>query len=483
LTKKLANQLLPIKDSFSQLEARINSLTIQKGSCLNTALAFSVLLASHFSDSEIILCTDGYLEDRNEQMYESISKYCDNYSIKINLVSFDDCDLTVMTRIASVNQRSPSQPFDEFKFEKFYNEIIEESIRKPSITLVDLTLIGDYELIHLDRNKSHKLELNNVESNEKEILIEYSLLQDVQNMKKEFIYFQLQINLKRSVRVITTRVRLKAADVELNAELVHAYSIRKLMRISFNDEMSKNFLDEYTKFASKQTNEVINQNKTIDLVQKLSADERRNSELLNLNSFELKSDTRLTKLIETVQTTNKQIANLIVRNEKETIDLDSESVDFKSKLKQVLDSFNLNNRENNVKNEKLAKQHHVAVGLAEHALSLIKPLRIKRSSLEANKFKSPFQQQIQNLSSQDILNELSDIEILFAQNLVTTEWPFHRNEQLYKSLTDELNQFIKSSLNDTNHNGIKLISSISSQLIHKAKEFAFNVAEIAEENK
>ena len=142
--KTASKDLLPIKESFQKLENKINSLTTSPGTSISQALTYSCVLASSVDNSEVVLCTDGLVEDKNELFYESIAKYCNtNGLVKISLVSFEDsdCDLVALSKLISSTKRKQSNSIDQFKFEEFYNEIIEESLKNNSQIKVNLNLL------------------------------------------------------------------------------------------------------------------------------------------------------------------------------------------------------------------------------------------------------------------------------------------------------------------------------------------------------
>lgn len=87
----MCSSMWPIKSSYDCLERKISSLNGSGGTLICSALIHSVHLAAAIPNSQVVLCTDGCAEDKNEQTYIAIADFCNkNGFIKINIISFDD---------------------------------------------------------------------------------------------------------------------------------------------------------------------------------------------------------------------------------------------------------------------------------------------------------------------------------------------------------------------------------------------------------
>ena len=505
--KSLANSILPIKTSHNLLVNKINGLRSQGGTTICPALFQSVLIASNSPNSEVIICTDGCADDKNEQVYNSVIDFCKkNGNIKINIITLDDddVDLIMLGKLASETKGKIHKTSDALKFQSFFSDVCKHSVANTQVGSVKLTVLGDYQWVSLDSN-GYKLDLNDIDKNDQEILIAWSSKMPEKN--KGFLYFQVQIDSSESVIVLTTKVKCGVQNSIQNFDMVHAYSLRKLSNLVLIEKdlaKAKQYVTQYELFNKKY------QQKNVEIVADTCKLISNSTDLnykddvaiiLHNNSTILSCDIVCCNLYQEEETDIEKILTLSAKNSDNYEELFSitktVSTDFKefeTKLNQIFDSFYLNDLDFEIGTRKLL----TVVNLLKQAFYITHILvyvlgRNKQEETEAIKlisriedFYSIFRSNHPNKMN-DFKTIVSQIKLIFANfksifnelNLITcsnqSEWKNCYSSDLQQVL-NQLLDFIDNSNNETAQ--FDKIDHVAMKLVTKSKSFSSIVEEI-----
>jgi len=515
--KSLADNLLPIKNTHNMLVNSIKNLNASGGTCICSALAHSVFLASGLPNSEVILCTDGAASDKSDAFYDDIIQYCNtNGFIKINIISFgdEDCDLASLGKLSANTKAKLSYTSDPLSFDAVFSEITNESFKSSLKGQVNLSILVS-DGIKLGQI-SQSLEIKGINKNEKELLLEFFTTNSEKH--KEFVYFQFQLFYDNSTRVITKKIKLNSKQeshrLDLQTEIVHAFALRKLSEFVLNKNLfaAENFTREYKKFMNETNESSESVSKTIDLISNLNASCNLDNEKAsiiqnncNVCSFEI--DCVRTILKENVSPVNyNEITDHFQENKKLLQDMFSFNPvetkrlnEFEKKLTCIFQKFNLDflkstQRDRNVNIKKLL----AVIELTEHAHNLVeiaksmsKDAQFSNSGLKTEKKNKEYQireeekkpETYENLFEK-ILQDFSCFESVFDRlkniSVDCTKW---FNEKHQQDLFIDLNRFIYSvdSMGPNNDpefdNLISTFDEASLKLIQKAKFCAKQTAD------
>ena len=500
--KSLADSILPIKSSYNLLVNRINALQSSGGTYICPALSQSVLIAAHTPNSEVIVCTDGCADDKNEQVYNSIVEFCKkNGNIKINIITFEDdgVNLILLGRLASETKGKIHKTSDAFKFQTFFSDVCKLSATNTQVGTVKVTVMGDYSWVSLD-SKGYKLDLNDVDKNEKEIFIEWS--SKVPPKNKGFLYFQIQIDSKESTIVLTTKVKCGVQNSIQNFDIVHAYSLRKLSNMVLKEKnltKAKQYVTQYELF-----NEKYNQ-KCVDNVAdtcKLIGDsfdcnfKDEDAMILHNNSTILSGDIVCNNTYQADETDIEKIVSLSELNNEKYEEIfamtKTASTDFKefeTKLNEIFDSFYLNDLDLEINTKKLL----TVMNLLKQAFYITHILVCvlgsnKDEETQANKLITQIETFFTAFKSNQT-HKINDFKSLFYQiKLVFAEFKLIFNDlnsfksskqsdwQNCQEVLNKLLDFIDNSGNDKTQFG--KMDHVAIKLVTKSKSYSSIVEEI-----
>ena len=448
--KSLANSILPIKSSYDLLVNRINALQGSGGTYICPALSQSVLIAANTPNSEVIVCTDGCACDKDEQVYDSIVDFCKkNNNIKINIITFEDegVDLILLGKLASETKGKIHKTSDALKFQTFFSDVCTQSTTNNQVGTVKVTVVGDYQWVSLD-SKSYKLDLNDVDKNEKEIFIEWTskIKNNSKNKNNDFLHFQIQIESNESVIVLTTKFKCGVRNSIQNFDIVHAYSLRKLSNLVLKEKnltKAKQYVTQYELFNEKYKQKNVDiVADTCKLISNSSDSNFKDDDALILhnNSIILSCDIVCNNTYQADETDIEKIIGLSEKNNKKFEELfamaKSVSTDFKTfetKLNEIFDSFYLNDLDLEINIKKLL----TVMNLLKQAIYITHILvgilgSNKKEETEANKLITQIETFF-TLTKFNQTNKINDFKGLFNQiKLIFAD---------FKSIFNDLNSF------------------------------------------
>ena len=242
-----ASSLRPIRDSYYDLKEAIEKLMATGGTRILSALIESVILASTESNSEILLCTDGIADDRDTNSYQKITKFCNRLgAIKINIITFpeSDCQLETLGILANETNGFLEKLTINDHFEKSFLHVTDKFVITQKSESIKFIVLSQKD-VYLEDTNSNRYEKEYIDSNLKEILIKF----EPQEFNKNELYFQFQIEMRNSIRVITKKV----TGPKVNEKLVIAYSIRKLSNLVLDKSSNlDNFNKEFYKYLKSR---------------------------------------------------------------------------------------------------------------------------------------------------------------------------------------------------------------------------------------
>ena len=247
---RVSNQaaaLKPISETYDQMVNAINNLQASGGTRIMSALAHSVLLASNVNNSEVILCTDGEADDRSNNEYDKITKYCnENGNVQINIVTFSDsnCDLNSLGRLASMTNGLVSKTSDPIKFESAFKTIIDQSSKKTFVN--GISILSSYDKIKFRLNGSNAHQFDLTGAKPAEMLLEFYTEDDQKMQGTQSLFFQIKVIRDNRTRIITKNVAIEKNDCKAklrDPNIIHAFALRKLTHYIY---IENNFIDAAT---------------------------------------------------------------------------------------------------------------------------------------------------------------------------------------------------------------------------------------------
>ena len=256
--KNSANDLLRIDRSYPVLKNRLNGLIGDGSTYLWSALSHSVILASAYPNSEVILCTDGITEEQDEINYRSVIDYCNkNAHVKINVITFTetDCNLTLLGNLSTGTNGKLDQTTNGLDLGDRIRKIIDTNLSIESSGAVNLKIISEKEVIEFE-NHDFIFEMNSIDVNANEILIE--LEKKCNDQHKDFTTFQIQITKDNKTRVINKKIATNLSYTQrkiINYEIICANSLRKISKsvIESNIQSAKHQAEVLKSFLSENS--------------------------------------------------------------------------------------------------------------------------------------------------------------------------------------------------------------------------------------
>jgi len=350
-----ASTLKPICESYDQMVTAIKNLQANSGTKIMSALAHSVLLASHVNNSEVILCTDGIAEDCDYNEYNKITKYCnENGNVQINIVTFSDsdCDLNSLGRLASMTNGVVSKTSDPIKIESALNKIIEQSAKKTFVNGISIMSSYDKIKFRLNGSNAHRIDL--LDKKQAEILLEFYIENNQETQGTPFLFFQIKVVKDNRTRIITKKLAIETNDCKAeihDANIIHAFALRKLTNYIYIENNLKdaaiylNVYKEFLNFCESYDSRVTRTVKILEGLTSINSISEMDSETLHNNHHICSHDLRGRSIIshsEIISKNTEEMKNIFndpCSQLKEIADGMKDEVDFKKKISDKLRVF------------------------------------------------------------------------------------------------------------------------------------------------